>query len=116
MLQDTRKRQSSGSEFLLSPLERFVFWAVAGLFRQDHVAAAEVDQVFLSLYAVVETRADPPGQAGGWCDQVSIHGPMMILAQGHAVAGVIVVACGVRDQVGGFGDYELAVDNWPWRE
>ena len=95
-MQDTRKRWSGGSELLLSPLERFGFWAIPGLFRQDHGAAVEVDQVSLSLYAVIKACADPPSQVGGWCDQVAIHGPMMSLAQGHTIAGVIVAGCGGR--------------------
>ncbi len=72
VLRDTRNRCSGGSELLLSPLEQFGFWAVAGLFGEDYGAAGEVDQVSLSLYAIVETLSDPPGQGGDRCDQVAM--------------------------------------------
>jgi len=38
---------------------------------------------------------------GSWSDEITVHRPVMILANGKSVGGVVVLAFRKRDEVGG---------------
>ena len=41
---------------------------------------------------------------GARSDEISVHRPVVVLAEGEAVGGVVVLALGKRDEVGGFDE------------
>ena len=40
-------------------------------------------------------------------DEISIHGPVVVFAKGEAVGGVVVLALGKRDEVGGVDEGDV---------
>ena len=40
-------------------------------------------------------------------DEVAVHGPVVVFAEGEAVGGVVVVGCGERDEVGGVDEGDI---------
>ena len=44
---------------------------------------------------------------GCWGDQVAVHGPVVVFAKGKAVGGVVVLALGKRDEVGGVDEADV---------
>ena len=48
-----------------------------------------------------------PVVIGSWGDEVAIHRPVVVFAEGEAVAGVVVLALGKRDEVGGVDEGDV---------
>ena len=44
---------------------------------------------------------------GSWGDEIPVHGPVVVLAEGEAVGGVVVVAFRKRDEVGGVDEGDV---------
>ena len=44
---------------------------------------------------------------GARSDKIPVHGPVVVLAEGKAVGGVVVLALGKRDEVGGVDEADI---------
>ena len=48
-----------------------------------------------------------PVVIGCWSDEIPIHGPVVVFAEGEAVGRMIVLALGKRDEVGGVDEADV---------
>ena len=91
-----------------APFEGVFFRAVSRVSGQEDGPALQAQKVSLSFDSVVEAPGDVPSVIGGRGDQKPVHGPVVVLAQGHSVSRVVVVGFAERDQVGGVHDRDAA--------
>ena len=63
--------------------------------------------------AWVQAFCDMPMKVGPGGDDVAIHGPVVILAEGEAVGGVVVAGLGKRDEVRGIDEGNIVASSEP---
>jgi hypothetical protein len=77
-------------------------WVESGILGQEEGLACEVVEFLFAVgTAGVDELGDLPVEVGGGGDEVAIHGPVVVLAEGEAVGGVVVAGLGEGDEVGG---------------
>ena len=79
--------------------------------RQYHGPTFQIDKILLTLNAIIQEIADSPCQCCRGRDQIAIHRPVVVPAQGHAIAGIVVSADGEGHEVGGLDQNQVVQDD-----
>ena len=82
-------------------MESRIFW------EQDGFSVEIVEFLFAVGASGVDEFRDDPVQVGAGGDEVAIHGPVVVFAEGEAVGRVVVAALGEGDEVGGVDEGDV---------
>ena len=80
---------------------------------QKDALVVQLAEGFLALEALIQLAGDVSLHVGAWRDQVAVHRPVVVFAQGDAVLGAVVAAHAEGDQVGRVEDREAVLQDQP---
>jgi hypothetical protein len=78
------------------------------ILRQEQRFPGQLDEFLFAVGAAgIEDLGDAPVMVGARGDEVPIHRPVVILAEGEAIGGVVVVGFGEGDEMGGVDEGDV---------
>lgn len=75
--------------------------------EEDGFPGELVEFPFAVGAAGVDEAGDVPVEIRAWRDDVAVHGPMVVLAEGEAVGGVVVAGFGEGNEMGGVDEGDV---------
>lgn len=99
---------SSCGESFQSPLQACGIRVESLILRQEQGFPGQLDEFLFAVGAAgIEDFGNAPVMVGARGDEVPVHGPVVVLAEGEAVGGMIVAGFGEGDEMGGVDEGDV---------
>ena len=86
---------SSGYQLLTPPFQPFTCRMESLILGEEQFLSGKINQISFAVRASgVENVRNPPMMVGAWGYQIAVHGPVVVLAEGEAIGGVVVATVG----------------------